>query len=116
MSDCKIYPADTVDVTGNVWATVGENIRNGLFGAELKQSVIYINEQKITSPDLIIENIVNGQFTIKGKKVFLVYPISCSRGFLSFRISYDTKGNSNLVSFTGLTGVEGKIGVLYTEK
>ena len=29
MSEQKIYPADTVDSTGKVWETVGENIRNG---------------------------------------------------------------------------------------
>lgn len=28
MSDCEIYPADTVDIYGNVWTTVGEDIRN----------------------------------------------------------------------------------------
>ena len=28
MSDCKIYPADTVDIYGNAWPTIGENIRS----------------------------------------------------------------------------------------
>lgn len=29
MTEQKIYPADTVDSTGKVWETVGENIRHG---------------------------------------------------------------------------------------
>ena len=29
MADQKIYPADTVDSSGKVWPTVGENIRHG---------------------------------------------------------------------------------------
>ena len=42
MSDCKIYPADTVDIYGNVWVSVGENIRNGMFGEKLDTIVASI--------------------------------------------------------------------------
>lgn len=31
-----VYPADTVDSSGKVWETVGENIRNG--------EKLYVNE------------------------------------------------------------------------
>ena len=43
MSDCKNYPADTVDVYGNVWPTVGENIRNGIVGENVKVGYVNIN-------------------------------------------------------------------------
>lgn len=33
------YPADMVDAKGNVWATVGENIRNGESGLAIRIAV-----------------------------------------------------------------------------
>ena len=54
MSDCKTYPADTVDIYGNAWPTVGENIRNGIFG-KLKEGKIKINKKNITSSDTVAD-------------------------------------------------------------
>lgn len=34
------YPADTVDASGKVWDTVGENIRNGAKGESLTTEII----------------------------------------------------------------------------
>ena len=55
MSDCKAYPADTVDIYGNVWQTVGENIRNGIFGENVKVGYVNIIYFK-RSPINIINN------------------------------------------------------------
>ena len=112
MSDCKIYPADTVDAAGKAWPTVGENIRNGLFGAEVKKGVINIDGQNTASQELTI-NIVNNGISVK-EKVLLLYPISCSSGYLSFRISLTSK-ETILVPSVDINTIKGKIGVLYTE-
>lgn len=115
MSDCKIYPADTVDIYGNVWPTVGENIRNGMFGVELKQGVIDLNNGIVTSQDFDISKIEESRFIIN-KKAFFVYPISCSGDVLSFRTSFNRLGETYIISFVSLKNVIGKIAVLYTEE
>ena len=114
ISDCKIYPADTVDIYGNVWSTVGENIRNGLFGRKIKTGKISINNGKITSQDLEISNVANTQFSIE-KHVLLLFPISCSTGYISLRFSLASNNKTLVTSFFSLESVVGEAGVIYTE-
>lgn len=78
MSDCKIYPADTVDIYGDVWPTVGENIRNGLFGENVKVGYVNINKGKVTSTDFIINDIYSSNFRIENINCFLVFTESIS--------------------------------------
>ena len=90
MSDCKIYPADTVDIYGNVWPTVGENIRNGLFGENVKWSYININKGKVTSKDFIISKINDNDFRITNIKCFFIFPESIEEGSVRFNVSNET--------------------------
>ena len=70
MSDCKTYPADTVDIFGNAWPTIGENIRNGLFG-KLKIGKIKIDGKNITSNEIEISGITDTSFIINKKGVLI---------------------------------------------
>ena len=112
MSDCKIYPADTVDIYGNVWPTVGENIRNGIFG-KLKVAKIKIDGTNITSSDLKVSSIQEKDFVIDKKAIFIIVdkvymPIGNIRIFYFERFS--------LISTSyKLQDVKADISVLYTE-
>ena len=112
MSDCKIYPADTVDIYGKVWPTVGENIRNGLFG-KLKEAKININGKNITSSDLKISNIDDYGFRIN-KKGVLVLINKVTTGTVYLRITYNPT-YCNVISDTLLTSIKADISILYTE-
>ena len=59
MSDCKIYPADTVDIYGNVWPSVGENIRNGIFGENVKVGYVNINKGAVIIQGNADEKVLN---------------------------------------------------------
>lgn len=53
MNNAINYPADTVDSTGKVWSTVGENIRHGnkkinYFGMEWKTARLMIHDGVLT--------------------------------------------------------------------
>ena len=112
MSDCKVYPADTVDIYGNVWPTVGENIRNGIFG-KLKVAKIKIDGKNITSSDLKVSSIQELDFTIDKKAIFIIVdkvyrPIGNIRIFYFERLSV-------ISSTYKLQDVKADISVLYTE-
>ena len=113
MSDCKIYPADTVDIYGNVWPTVGENIRNGMFGEKIKAGKIKINKGKVTSQDVNVYYTQNDRFDVHCNVIFF-YPLSCSEGCISLRVSMDPFG-SVFNSFTTLENVIGEIVIIYSE-
>lgn len=67
MSDCKIYPADTVDVTGYAWLTLGENIRNGGFpGREIKSIDLVIENSAVVNPPSFLED------KIKSGKIYFI--------------------------------------------
>ena len=86
MSDCKIYPADTVDIYGKVWSTVGENIRNGIFGENVKVGYVNINNGVVTSPNFIISNTYNSSFKIETIRVFSAFPENIENGNLNISI------------------------------
>ena len=91
MSDCKTYPADTVDISGNVWETVGENIRNGLFGENVKVGYVNIDKGKITSTDFIISTIDSAHFRINNIQCFLAFTENITNGNLNISfINYAT--------------------------
>lgn len=70
MSDCKIYPADTVDVAGNVWPTVGENIRNGGFPKEIKSIDIVIeNGVVVNAPSFVMDSIKDNYVALLNRTV-----------------------------------------------
>lgn len=73
MSDCKIYPADTVDIYGKAWDTVGENIRNGMFGENVKVGYVNIDNGKITSNDFNISTVSRDYFVIEDVTALLVF-------------------------------------------
>ena len=112
MSDCKTYPADTVDIYGNVWPSVGENIRNGIFG-KLKVAKIKIDGTNITSSDLEISNIEEHDFIINKKGIFIIVDKVYKR---IGRIWISYFEDFSLIS-TGykLKDVKADISVLYTE-
>ena len=83
MSDCKIYPADTVDIYGNVWPTVGENIRNGMFGENVKIGYVNIDRGNVTSKDFTIDNTTSNGFKVNNANVFLAFPVTISIGGLN---------------------------------
>ena len=87
MSDCKIYPADTVDIHGNVWETVGENIRNGLFGEHVKVGYINIDKGKVTSNELELTIFDNKTLIMHNINCFLVFTESIIEGGLAIRIA-----------------------------
>ena len=86
MSDCKIYPADTVDIYGNVWPSVGENIRNGMFGENVKVGYVNINNGTVTSPNFIISNTYTSSFKIENIRVFSAFPEKIENGNLNISI------------------------------
>lgn len=104
MSDCKIYPADTVDIYGNVWPTVGENIRNGMFGENVKVGYVNINKGNITSKDFIINTVSKNDFTLLKINSFLVLTESIETGGLniSFTNSLISSTISNSLEFTNV--------------
>lgn len=86
MSDCKIYPADTVDIYGNVWPTVGENIRNtwlSLFGENVKVGYVNIDNGKITSNDFNISTVSRDYFVIEDVTAILVFTKIITGGVLN---------------------------------
>lgn len=91
MSDCKIYPADTVDIYGNVWPTVGENIRHSLFGKNMQVGLVNINKGNITSTHFTITDVTTTTFTLNNVNVFLVFPHTIRQGELNITISNSKK-------------------------
>lgn len=88
MSDCKIYPADTVDIYGNVWPTVGENIRNGMFGETVKVGYVNIDKGNFTSADFInITSNASNNFIIRKINCIFIFPISITQGGLNLSIA-----------------------------
>lgn len=90
MSDCKIYPADTVDIYGNAWETVGENIRNGIFGENVKCGYVNINKGNIDSTDFIITDKLNTSFRLNGVNAFFVFPEIVTSGGINVMIANST--------------------------
>lgn len=113
MSDCKIYPADTVDATGYAWPTVGENIRNGGFpGKEIKSIDIVINNGAIVNkPSFVQDNIVDYYIVFIEKCICAAVPIKSSKGF----IKIDAYSISNRNGYLYLTAKDstGIIRVFY---
>lgn len=112
MSDCKIYPADTVDIYGNVWPTVGENIRNGMFG-KLKVAKININGGNINSSELKISNIEEFGFTIDKKGIF-IFVDEVESGPVSLRIVY-YKSECRIMATYTLQDIIADVTMLYME-
>lgn len=83
MSDCKIYPADTVDIYGNAWPTVGENIRNGIFGENVKVGYVNIDNGNVTSTDFNISTVSQAYFVIENVTAILVFTESITLGTLN---------------------------------
>lgn len=83
MSDCKIYPADTVDIYGNVWETVGENIRNGMFGENVKVGYVNIDRGKVTSNDFNISTVSPEYFVLESVTAILVFTEIITGGVLN---------------------------------
>ena len=114
MSDCKAYPADTVDIYGNVWTTVGENIRNGIFGENVKVGYVNINNGNVTSPNFIISNTYTSSFKIENIRVFSVFPENIENGNLNISIE-----NSNkfvvIRNAQALNTVSASIKIIYKE-
>lgn len=98
MSDCKIYPADTVDISGNVWPTVGENIRNGMFGENVKVGYVNIDNGKITSNDFNISTVSNSYFVIEDVIAIIVFSEIITGGVLNITVenlAYFSKIHNN---------------------
>lgn len=112
MSDCKIYPADTVDIYGNAWETVGENIRNGIFG-KVKAAKIKIDGKNITSNDLEIVAIYDSIFRLN-KNVVFVFINRMYKGALSIRVEHDP-AYSDINTTYLLEDIKADMTVLYTE-
>ena len=87
MSDCKIYPAETVDIYGNVWPSVGENIRNSLFGENVKVGYVNIDKGKITSTDFTITDKMSNGFKLNKVNVFLIFTEIISSGGINTTIA-----------------------------
>ncbi len=109
MSDCKIYPADTVDIYGNVWETVGENIRNGMFGENVKCGYVNINKGNITSTDFTITDILPSSFRINNVNAFLVFKEIVKLGGVNVTIA-------NLNNYTMIRNTQDFKGVIATIK
>ena len=98
MSDCKAYPADTVDIYGNVWSTVGENIRNGMFGENVKVGYVNIDRGKITSNDFNISSVSQDYFVIEDVTAILVFTETITGGVLNItfeNLAYFCKIHNN---------------------
>ena len=105
MSDCKIYPADTVDIYGNVWPTVGENIRNGMFGENVKVGRVHIDKGTITSTDFTITDRTPNSFRIKNITIILLFPETVINGGINAAIanSYNSSTIRNTQDFTNVS-------------
>lgn len=114
MSDCKIYPADTIDIYGNVWETVGENIRNGMFGENVKSGYVYINEGNITSTDFTITNKQSNSFKINNVNSFFVFPVSIESGGINTTIE-NAKNFVTIRNSQNLNDVIATIKIIYKE-
>ena len=98
MSDCKVYSADTVDIYGNVWSTVGENIRNGMFGENVKVGYVNIDRGKITSNDFNISSVSQDYFVIEDVTAILVFTETITGGVLNItfeNLAYFCKIHNN---------------------
>lgn len=98
MSDCKVYPADTVDIYGNVWSTVGENIRNGMFGENVKVGYVNIDMGNITSNDFNISTVSRDYFVIENVTAILVFTKIITEGVLNItfeNLAYFCKIHNN---------------------
>ena len=114
MSDCKVYPADTVDIYGNVWSTVGENIRNGMFGENVKVGYVNINNGTVTSPNFIISNTYTSSFKIENIRVFSAFPENIENG--SLNISIENSNNFAVIrNAQKLETIVASIKIIYKE-
>lgn len=115
MSDCKIYPADTLDIYGNVWPTVGENIRNGMFGENVKCGYVNINNGNVTSTDFIISGIYSSNFRIENINCFLVFTESISTK-TGMSISFANLPKMSII-YTGasISEIIGTIKIIYKD-
>ena len=114
MSDCKIYPADTVDVYGNVWPTVGENIRNGIFGENVKVGYVNINKGNVTSTDFIISKTYDFIFKIKKANCMLIIPLNITRGGVTFSI-FNSSVDVSIQSGTNFNNFDGTFKIIYKD-
>ena len=114
MSDSTIYPADTVDINGNVWPTIGENIRNGMFGENVKVGYVNINNGNITSPNLFIIETYDLSFKISRIRVFYAFVEDIKSGNLEISIE-NTKNNVVIHNTKQLKSVVGSIKIIYKE-
>lgn len=114
MSDCKIYPADTVDIYGNAWQTVGENIRNGMFGKNVKTGYVNIDNGNINSTDFTISSSSENSFTLINVNCLLVFTESVEQGALD--ISFlNTNAFSVIRTSTNYTNTLATIKIIYKE-
>lgn len=114
MCDCKTYPADTVDIYGNVWPTVGENIRNGIFGENAKVGYVNINNGVVTSPNFIISNTYTSSFKIENIRVFSAFPENIENG--NINISIENSKNLALIrNSEKLETIVASIKIIYKE-
>ena len=114
MSDCKIYPADAVDIYGNVWPSVGENIRNGMFGENVKVGYVNINNGDVTSPNFIISNTYTSSFKIENIRVFSAFPENIENGNLN--ISIENSNNFVIIrNSQALNTIVASIKIIYKE-
>ena len=114
MSDCKAYPADTVDIYGNAWATVGENIRNGIFGEKVKVGYVHINKGNITSPDLSIAGASTNNFTILKIRCLLVFTESIEAGGVNISFT-NSIISTTFTNSSDLTNVIATIKIIYKD-
>ena len=117
MSDYKIYLADTVDIYGNAWPTVGENIRNtwlSLFGENVKVGYVNIDKGNITSTDFNIGSVSKNNFTLIKINCLLVFKESIKTGGIniSFTNSIISTTFQNSIDFTNVIAT---IKVIYKE-
>ena len=117
MSDSKTYPADTVDIYGNVWPTVGENIRNtwlSLFGENVKVGYVNIDKGNISSTDFAIASVSTNNFTLLKINCFLVFTESIKTGGvnISFTNSIISTTFQSSINFTNVIAT---IKIIYKE-
>ena len=115
MSDCKAYPVDTVDIYGNVWPTVGENIRYGLIGMKVKRGFIKISKGEVTSSDFIISKILEKEFHIN-KIAILIFPIINNMNYVHFSLHTSPENSTSCMSSNPLNILDCTLEVIYLEK
>ena len=76
MSDTVYYPADYIDTAGNVYPTVGENIRHGQkiinhFGLKWKTGTIMVREGVLTE-----SGVTGASFNNVNNAIYFTKPIS----------------------------------------